>query len=310
MTVRDLLIIGAGPAGLTAAVYARRSGLDVLVAEEAAFAGGQMRLSGEIENWPGAALISGESLSDLMRNQAASFGTVFEEARIEGLTLGEDGIKTASTGSGEIKARTVIIATGASHRHLDDKTHEKFYGRGLSYCAVCDGGFFRNQEVAVVGGGNSALESAMYLTAHASRVHLIHRRDQFRADKIVSDRLSAHPKVQTVLGHVVESVNGCDEVESVTVKDVKTSETRIIPVTGVFVLVGVTPNTAFLPSGIELVEGGFVKTDRFLQTSWPGVFAAGDVRDSELRQIVTAAADGALAATSAYRFIEGVLGIV
>ena len=308
MSTHDLIVIGAGPAGLTAAVYARRSGLDTLVLEKS-FPGGQMRLSGDIENWPGSNLINGEELSDRMKAHAASFGALFQDADVE--SLGKDGdLQVVKTSAGDFKAKTVIVATGASHRHLSEESPEKYYGRGLSYCAVCDGGFFRGQEVAVVGGGNTALESAMFLAAHASKIHLIHRRDKFRADKLIEDRLAAYPKIELVLDSVVESINGKEDVESVTVKNVKTRELKRLPVTGVFLFVGVFPQTSFLPKEIATIEGGWIKTDRHLQTSVPGVFAAGDVRDTDLRQIVTASADGALAAMCAFRFIEGTLGVI
>ncbi|MDR2455799.1 MAG: thioredoxin-disulfide reductase [Deltaproteobacteria bacterium] len=309
MSTHDLIIIGAGPAGLTAAVYARRSGLNALVLEMG-LPGGQMRLSGDIENWPGTELISGEDLSEKMRAQAASFGALFQDAEVESVEASSDGLKEVKTTAGDFKAKAVLVATGAYHKHLDDAIHDKYYGRGLSYCAVCDGGFFRGQDVAVVGGGNTALESAMFLTNHAKKIYLIHRRDKFRADQVVIDRLSAHPKIELVMDHVVDGVKGQDEVEAVVLKHAKTGELKEIPVTGLFLFVGTAPHSGFLPQEVERIDGGWVKTDRHLQTTMPGLFAAGDVRDTDLRQIVTAAADGALAAMCIYRYIEGTLGVM
>ena len=306
MPTHDLVIIGAGPAGLTAALYACRSGLKTLVLEMG-LPGGQMLLTSEIENWPGTILTTGEELSERMRVQAAASGAAFQTAEVEGLKAGDGGVKIIQTGSGDIAANTVILATGASHRKLDDSVHERFHGRGLSYCAVCDGGFYKGRRVAVVGGVNTALESAAYLAANTEKIYLIHRRDKFRADKVLVERLAAYPKIEPVMDSVIEAVEGEDEVRAVRVKNVQTGRGQTIDVDGVFVFVGVSPHSGFLPPEVERAPGGWVKTDARLQTSWPGVFAAGDVRDTPLRQIVTAAADGAMAAMFAYRYIEGTL---
>jgi thioredoxin reductase (NADPH) len=310
MTTHDLAIIGAGPAGLTAAVYGLRAGLEVLLLEKTV-AGGQMRLTGEIENWPGDPLATGDDLSERMREWAEKAGVAFEDGEVESMAEGPDGTRTIGLiGGGELSAKAVIVASGAYHKPLGCPGVDSFHGRGVSYCAVCDGGFFRGKEVAVVGGGNTALESAIYLTSHAARVHLIHRRGQFRADRVLQDRLAAHPKIGLLMDRVVDEVEGGDSVSGVRLRNVKTGETERLPVSGVFLFVGNAPHSEFLPPQVERIEGGWVVTDRNLQTTWPGVFAAGDVRDTPLRQIVTAAGDGALAAMSAYRYLEGVLGVL
>ncbi|MDR1657227.1 MAG: thioredoxin-disulfide reductase [Deltaproteobacteria bacterium] len=300
----DLVVIGAGPAGLTAAIYGCRAGLSVLVIEKNA-AGGQMLLTGNIENWPGTALITGHELSEQIRAQAEAFGAKFKSGEVESLSSAEGTERLITTADGSVTARAVIVATGAYHKSLGCPGGQEFHGRGISYCAICDAGFFRNQEVAVVGGGNTALEQAMYLTNHASKVHLIHRRNKFRADKMVQDRLEKFPKIQKVMDTVVDAIHGTDEVESVKVRHLPTGSVQNLAVNGVFLFVGSAPNSEFLPPEVLRAPGGWVSTDRSLQTSWPGVFAAGDVRDTELRQIVTATGDGALAAMNVYRYLEG-----
>ncbi|MDR1308774.1 MAG: FAD-dependent oxidoreductase [Deltaproteobacteria bacterium] len=306
MSQYDLIIIGAGPAGLTAAMYGRRAGLSVLVLEQTV-AGGQMRLTGDIENWPGLSVTTGDELSEAMRAQSESFGAEFREAMVSGLV-------PASEASGpdhavkvlgpDLTAPAIIVASGAYHRSLDCPGAKDFHGRGVSFCAICDGGFFRNQEVAVVGGGNTALEQAMYLTNHASRVHLVHRRDGYRADRLVQDRLAKNPKIETHLGYEVVAIEGKDEVERLRLRHAMSGREKSLEVPGVFLFVGSAPYSDFLPEAIRKAPGGWVITDRSLQTSVGGIFAAGDVRDTDLRQIVTAAGDGALAAMNAYHYLE------
>ena len=307
MAERELVIIGAGPAGLTAAMYGCRAGLSVLVLERT-IAGGQMRLTGDIENWPGLGVTTGEELSESMHNQARAFGADFLDTMVTGLEIageGSEGWHTIKTGGEDIKAQAIIVATVAYHKNLDSDKARAMAGRGVRFCAICDGGFYRGKEVAVVGGGNSALEQAMYLTNHASKVHVIHRRDEFRADGLVRDRLAKNPKIVTHLSHEVADFLGTDDVQGLTIKDKKTGKITELNTPGVFMFIGNAPHTEFLPETIEKAEGGWLVTDTVLMTNVPGIFAAGDVRDTPLRQIVTAAADGALAAMSAYEYLQG-----
>ncbi|MDR3135358.1 MAG: FAD-dependent oxidoreductase [Deltaproteobacteria bacterium] len=305
MTKPKLIVIGAGPAGMTAAMYACRSGMSVRVLEQG-IVGGQMRLTGDIENWPGLGVTTGEELSEAMRNQALSFGAEIIDTSVTGLVPakapGQD--HSVKTIGDDFLAPTVIVATGAYHLNLDSDKAREMAGKGISFCAICDGGFYRNKEVAVVGGGNAALEQAMYLTNHASKVHLIHRRDEFRAHKVVQERVAKNPKIVTHLSHEVDDILGTDSVEGLSLKDKKTGDTKSLDVPGVFMFIGSAPHSEFLPPEIKKAPGGWIITDKALQTSIPGVFAAGDVRETELRQIVTAVADGALAAIGAYKFLQ------
>ena len=302
MEKRELAILGAGPAGLTAAVYARRADLDTLVIEKG-LPGGQIRVTAEIENWPGIVHSTGVGLADSLRQHAEHFKADFLTSEIKGLRL-EGGRKIVTTAEGEIEAGAVIVATGASFRRLGCQGEEKFIGRGVSFCAVCDAEFFVDETVAVVGGGNTAVEEAIYLTRFAQKVYLIHRRDEFRADPLVRQRAMRNEKLVPVLDSVVEAIEGGELVERVRVKNVKTGALSELEAAGVFMFVGTEPHVEFLGDLLERREGGWIVTDRNLATSVPGVFAAGDVRDTPLRQVITAAADGALAAMSAYHYLE------
>ena len=302
MEKRELVILGAGPAGLTAAVYARRSDLDTLVIEKA-LPGGQISVTAEIENWPGLLSSTGADLADNFRRHAEHFKADFRTAEVKGLRL-EGERKIVATSAGDLEAEAVIVATGAYFRRLGCRGEEEFIGRGVSYCAVCDAGFFVDETVAVVGGGNAAVEEAMYLTRFAKKVHIIHRRDEFRADPLVRRRASQNEKLVPVMDSVVEAIEGGNLVERVLVKNLKTGLVSPLEAAGVFMFVGTLPHVDFLGDLLEKREGGWLATDRLLSTSVPGIFAAGDVRDTPLRQVVTAAADGALAAMSAYHYLE------
>ena len=302
MKKRELVILGAGPAGLTAAVYARRADLDTLVVEKGV-PGGQIRITAEIENWPGLLKAAGADLADSFHRQAEHFKADFLTADIKSLRL-EGDRKIVVTSAGEIEAGAVIVATGAAFRRLGCRGEEKFIGRGVSFCAVCDAEFFVDETVAVVGGGNTAVEEAMYLTRFARKVHIIHRRDEFRADPMIRQRAAGNEKLVPVWNSVVEAIEGGDLVERVVVRNVKTGELSALDVAGVFMFIGTLPQVEFLGGLLERREGGWIVTDSRLATSGPGVFAAGDVRDTHLRQVVTAAADGALAAMSAYHYLE------
>lgn len=303
MEHHELIILGAGPAGLTAAIYAKRSGLDTLLLEKGAV-GGQVTTTSDVENWPGFKKISGFDLARSLHEHAEHFDTEIRTTEIKGVALSRE-TKIIFTDKGEISADAVVICTGARHRHLDVPGEAELTGRGVSYCAVCDGPFFRNEDVVVVGGGNTAVEEAEYLTRFVAKVYLVHRRDKFRADALLVKRIMANPKIEMVLESIVEKVNGKTGVESVTVKNVKTGVLTEIPVTGAFIFVGTLPNVEHLrDTGLDMLKDGWIKADHgTLETNIPGVFVAGDVRETSLRQMVTAAADGARAAMSAYAYI-------
>lgn len=301
MEERELVIIGGGPAGLTAAIYGKRAGLDLVVLEKGSY-GGQIIITNEVENWPGEKHITGTDLAKSFHDHAEHLGCEFRKAVVKEIVPGS-GRHVVVTSEGDIAAKSIIIATGATFRRLGCRGEAELTGAGVSYCAVCDGAFFTGEEVAVIGGGNTAVEEACYLTRFASKVYIVHRRDEFRADRLVCERAFCNEKVVPVWDSVAESVNGTDLVESLTVKNVKTGELSDLPVAGVFVFVGTVPTVSFLNDLLERTEGGWIKTNQRMHTSIPGIFAAGDVRDTPLRQVVTAAGDGAHAAMAAYHWI-------
>ena len=297
----DLIILGAGPAGLTAGIYAARGGLNAVIVESKAV-GGQAALTAEIENYPGFSSVSGYELVSLMQAQCEALGVSFVFDAPVALAL-EGGVKRVDTAySGTLEARAVVLATGALPRTLGIERESELMGGGVSYCATCDGAFFRGKPVAVVGGGNTAVEDALYLEKFASEVYLIHRRDALRADAILADRVK-NSGVHIVWDSVVTALDGDKKLQSVTLKNVKSGDTSSLAVNGLFVAVGQKPATEGL-TGVEL-DGGYIVTDSEMRTSLPGVFAAGDVRKKTLRQVVTAAADGAVAAESAIKFLNG-----
>ena len=296
----DVIILGAGPAGLTAGIYAARGGLNAVIVESKAV-GGQAALTAEIENYPGFESVSGFELVSLMQAQCERLGVAFVYDNPVNVSL-DGNIKSVETAySGVLEARAVILATGAMPRTLGLPRESALMGGGVSYCATCDGAFFKGKAVAVVGGGNTAAEDALYLEKFASSVTLIHRRDALRADAILAKRI-AESTVKVAWDSVVTQLNGENKLSSVTLKNVKTGELSDLPVSGLFVAVGQTPATEGL-RGVEL-DGGYIVTDEEMHTSLPGVFAAGDVRKKTLRQVVTATADGAIAAESAIKFLN------
>lgn len=296
----DVIILGAGPAGLTAGIYAARGGLNAVIVESKAV-GGQAALTAEIENYPGFESVSGFELVSLIQAQCERLGVAFVYDNPVNVSL-DGNIKSVETAySGVLEARAVIIATGAMPRTLGLPRESALMGGGVSYCATCDGAFFKGKAVAVVGGGNTAAEDALYLEKFASSVTLIHRRDALRADAILAKRI-AESTVKVAWDSVVTQLNGENKLSSVTLKNVKTGELSDLPVSGLFVAVGQTPATEGL-KGVEL-DGGYIVTDEEMHTSLPGVFAAGDVRKKTLRQVVTATADGAIAAESAIKFLN------
>lgn len=302
MEKRELVIIGAGPAGLTAAIYGRRAGLDVLLLENGV-PGGQINMTEEIENWPGVKHATGTELGDMFREHAEKFETEFRDCTVQSIEV-RDGRKVVITDKGELEGEAVVLATGAYFRKLGCKGEDEHIGAGVSYCAVCDGAFFEDLEIAVVGGGNTAVEEANYLTTFASKVYIIHRRDQFRADRAASQRTLANPKIEPIWNSVVEEIAGEGMVDKLVIKNVKSGETSELPVSGVFMFVGQAPHDEFCKGLVESARGGWIITNEDMETSVEGIYAAGDIRQKHLRQVVTASSDGAIAAMSASSYIN------
>lgn len=301
--IYDVIIAGAGPAGMTAAVYASRASLDTLMIERG-IPGGQMANTEDVENYPGYDNILGPDLSNKMFEHAKKFGAEYAYGDIKSVEDHGD-YKVINTGSKEYKTRTLIIATGAQYKKLGIPGEEELGGRGVSYCAVCDGAFFKERELIVVGGGDSAVEEGVYLTKFASKVTIVHRRDSLRAQKILQNRAFDNEKIDFIWNTTVEKINGPEgKVSSVTLKDVHTGEEYDKPADGVFVYIGMVPlSEPFKSLGITNDEG-YVVTNENMETSIPGIFAAGDIRDKKLRQIVTATGDGSIAAEAAQAYIE------
>ncbi len=296
----DVVILGAGPAGLTAGIYAARGGLSVAIVENQA-PGGQAALTAEIENYPGFETISGFDLTARMVAQCEGLGVVFVYDNPVNVSL-QGAVKTVETAySGTVEGRSLIIATGALPRPLGVPRESELLGGGVSYCATCDGAFFRGKPVAVVGGGNTAVEDALYLERFASEVYLIHRRDALRADALLSERITKST-VKILWDTVVTDLVGSPRLQSLNVKNVKTGETSSVRVDGFFIAAGRKPASEGL-NGVALDESGYILTDDEMRTNIDGVFAAGDVRRKSLRQVVTAAADGALAAENAVKYV-------
>ena len=305
----DVIILGAGPAGLSAALYAGRACLKTLLIEKA-MPGGQITLTNDIENYPGQLLEgeSGFSLTERMGQQADKFGV--ERAYDEITAVDFSGNEKVLTGmNGEYRARTVILATGARPRPIGCENEEAFTGRGISFCATCDGMFFRDMDVYVVGGGDSAVEEAIFLTRFARKVTIIHRRDQLRAVKTIQERAFANEKIGFMWNTVVEKVDGEMSLSEMTVRNVVTGKTTVIRANeddgtfGLFAFVGFLPNTSLFEGKVNM-ERGYIVTDEDMHTSVPGVFAAGDLRVKSLRQVITAAADGAIAAMQCAKYLE------
>lgn len=295
--IYDLIIIGSGPAGLAAAIYAKRARLDTLVIEKEYISGGQVVNTYEVDNYPGLPGIGGFELGVKMREHADHLEASFMTADVKDIII-EETAKRVKTSQGDFYSRTVVIATGARHRLLGVPGEKELSGMGVSYCATCDGAFFREREVAVVGGGDVAVEDAIFLARGCSKVYLIHRRDELRAAKILQEKLFACPNVEILWDTVVTRICGEDQVEAIKLEHVKTGEKRSLTLDGIFIAVGILPNTEFLGQTLALDEQGYVKAGEDCATSVPGIFAAGDVRTKMLRQIITAAADGANAVTS------------
>ena len=299
--VYDTVIIGGGPAGYSAALYAARAGLDVLVTERA-MPGGQAAITDIIENYPGFDEgIGGAELAIRMQRGAEAAGAVTEYREVLSLDL-SDRIKKIETDSGTLSARTVIVATGADPRRLGIDGEEELLGRGVHYCAHCDGRFYKGRTVAVIGGGNTAVEDAIYLSRIAKKVYIVHRRDEFRATRVYLDSLFSTENIEILRGYTPTELVRDDRLRALTLSDTSGGEPKRIEVDAVFVSIGRVPVTDFLPREIELADG-YIKADESTETSSPGVFAAGDVRTKTLRQVITAAADGAVAAEAAAKFL-------
>ncbi|WP_366923581.1 thioredoxin-disulfide reductase [Metallumcola ferriviriculae] len=302
----DLAIIGGGPAGLTAALYGARGGMKTVVLEKSV-PGGQAALTDMIANYPGfPSGVSGVELMTKFHQQAVEHGAELKMKNVTGLEDRNE-VKIIKTGEEEIEAKTIVIATGAKARQLGAPGELKFQGRGVSYCATCDGAFFKDKRVAVVGGGDSAVEEALFLTKYASQVVLIHRRDELRAVKALQEKALNHEKMDFIWDSTVEEIKGKQKIEKVAIKNVKTGEVADHDFDGVFIFVGTEPNTDFLNGTVQLNEKGYVVANDFLATSAAGIFVAGDVREKFLRQVSTAVGDGAHAAMAAERYLGGVL---
>ena len=298
----DLAIIGGGPAGLAAGIYAARANMKTIVIERGLY-GGQMQNTLDIENYPGFDNIGGPELSDFMYNQALKVGVEWKLGEVKGVTL-EGQPKTLQVGDSVIKAKSIIIATGAKPRRLGVPGETELAGRGVSYCATCDGAFFEDLDVIVVGGGDSAVKEGLFLTRYAKTVTIIHRRDTLRAEAILQERAMKNPKIKFIWNSQVEKIEGSPTVSGVTIRNLIDDSTQVVPGSGVFIYVGVNPCSDFLVGSGVLDEAGYVVTGPDMATSIPGVFAAGDVRTTPLRQIVSAAGDGAVAAMYAYEYLE------
>jgi thioredoxin reductase (NADPH) len=298
----QLIILGGGPAGLTAGIYAARNKLKTLMIEKA-LAGGLITMAEWVENYPGFPDgIAGLDLAELMQKQAEKFGLQTVSTEVVGLEI-KDKLKVVKTPEGEFTAKAVIISCGSDRINLNVSGEKQFTGRGVSYCATCDAAFFKNQPVAVVGGGNSAVSEAIHLAKFASKVTLIHRRDQLRAARIMEDRARSEPKIDFLWNSTVTAIEGSDKVEKLLISNVVSGQKSHLPVSGVFVSIGQKPNTDFLKGVVTLDAFGYVIANEKTETSVPGVFAAGDIRSNSIRQTISAAGDGATAAVFADRYI-------
>ena len=302
--IRNVIVIGSGPSGYTAALYTARASLEPLVFEGSVTAGGALMNTTEVENFPGFRDgIMGPALMDEMRAQAERFGAELVADDVLEVDLTGD-VKVVTTATGTFRARSVILATGSGYRKLGLPREEELSGRGVSWCATCDGFFFREQAIAVVGGGDSAIEEATFLTRFGSKVYLIHRRDELRASKIMQERAFNDPKLEIIWNSEIAEINGDERLESVTLRDTVTGETRPLEVTGLFIAIGHDPRSELLTGQVDLDDNGYVLVEHpSTRTNIPGVFAAGDLVDHHYRQAITAAGTGCAAALDAERFV-------
>jgi thioredoxin reductase (NADPH) len=302
MSKYEVIVIGGGPGGLTAGLYASRAGLKTLLFERGLF-GGQIVNARQVDNYPGFPEgISGGELASLMHQQAIKYGLETIAAEVTAIKPGPS--YNVVTAEGNFETEAIIIAAGSEYRKLDVPGEEKLLGRGVSYCATCDAFFFRDQDVAVVGGGDTAITDALELSEHASKVYIIHRRDQLRAGHVLQKLALSQPKLKPIWDTVVDEVTGEDKMNGLKLRNVKTGETSNLQVTGVFVAIGLEPNSRCFANVVELDEAGNIKTNELMATSAPGIFAVGDVRKNSARQVTSAVGDGATAALSTFRYLR------
>lgn len=295
----DIIIIGAGVAGLTSAIYSLRANKKVLILEKQSY-GGQIIKANNVKNYPGYSSISGFDLATMMYQQVKELEGEFKFEEVIKITPSKEVVTTKNT----YQARSIIIASGVASRKLNLVQEEKLIGKGVSYCATCDGNFYKGQEVMVVGGGNTALEDVLYLSDLCKKVILVHRRDNFRADESLVDSIRKKENIEIIYNSIVEKVNGTEKLESVEVFNSITKEKKTIPVAGLFVAVGQIPNNKKMEGLLELDENGYILADEDCHTNIEGIFAAGDIRKKSLRQLVTATSDGAVAATEAIKYLK------
>ena len=301
--IYDLAILGGGPAGITAAIYASRARLNTIWIDKNFAPGGQITATYEVDNYPGMPGISGMDLGEAFGEHARKLGLEPKREKILSLENISGEIKTIRTKKNEHQAKTVILAFGAEHRKLDIPGEDDLGGLGVSYCATCDGAFYKDRTAVVVGGGNVAAEDAVFLSGLCKKVYLIHRRDQLRADKAIQERVFACENIEMIWDSVPLEILGQDEVKGIRIRNVKTEEERTLDTDGVFIAVGIVPNTAIVKDMLELDEGGYIRANEEGITSVPGIFAAGDIRTKALRQVVTAVSDGANAVASAQKYL-------
>lgn len=303
----DIVIVGAGPAGLAAGLYAARARRSTLLIEKKV-TGGQISLTAEVENYPGFDSINGFDLAAAMHKQAAKYGMETAYAEVTAIDQQPDGTHVVRTAEQTYAARAVIVTGGADYNRLGVPGEDRLIGKGVSYCATCDAAFFKDQVVAVVGGGDAAMDEGLFVARYASKVYVIHRRDQLRASAILQERAFAEPKMEFIWYTVVEEIVGDSAVTSLRLRNVASDEKRTLDVAGVFIFIGMTPNTTYLRDKLKLDAGGHIIVNEWMETGVPGLFAAGDVRANSARQVVTAAGDGATAAIRADHYITDAFG--
>jgi thioredoxin reductase (NADPH) len=298
----DIVIIGGGPAGLAAGVYASRARRSTVIIERNV-TGGQIALTSDIENYPGMDTVNGFDLGQSMQQQAEKYGAEMVFSNVTGIEPQEGG-HLVHTDDGDFLAKALIVTAGADYNKLGVPGEERLTGKGVSYCGTCDGAFFKDQEVAVVGGGDAAMDEGLFVSRYASKVSVIHRRDELRASAVLQDRAFANEKMEFIWDTVVESIDGENAVESLHLRNVKTNEERDFPVSGVFIFIGQTPNSSVVEGLLDTDAGGHIIVNAWMETNVPGIFASGDIRNNSARQVVTSAGDGATAAIRADHYIS------